>query len=46
MTGQLDAAEARRAEFIEMGVFANQFVVSISTNMERNKQCIAPQLFN
>jgi hypothetical protein len=46
MTEQLDAAEARGAEFIEMGAFANKFVVIISTNMGRNKQCIAAQLFN
>ena len=46
MTEQLDAAEARGPEFIELGVFANKFMVSISTNMGRNKQCIAAQFFN
>jgi hypothetical protein len=46
MTEQLDAAEARGSELIEVGAFVELFVVSISTNMKRNKQCIVAHLFN
>jgi hypothetical protein len=46
MNEQLDAAEARGSEMIHVGAFAELFVVSISTNMKRNKQCIVAHLFN
>ena len=46
MTEQLDAAEARGSDLIQVGAFAELFVVSISTNLKRNKQCIVAHLFN
>jgi hypothetical protein len=46
MSEQLDSAEARGSELIEVRAFVELFVVSISTNMKRNNQCIVAHLFN
>jgi hypothetical protein len=46
MNEQLDAAEARGSELIKLRGDEDLLTVSISTNMGRNKQCIAAQLFN
>ena len=46
MNEQLDAAEARGSELITLRGDEDLLAVSISTNMRRNKQCIAAQLFN
>jgi hypothetical protein len=46
MNEQLDAAEARGSELITLPGDEDVLTVSISTNMRRNKQCIAAQLFN